>query len=238
MAAKLILVEPDEEQRDQFKNAIKGSAFEVSEYFNTNAEAVEFYKETKAHPHLLVLRVVSGKQGAAAALDELHRISRNVKAVVSYDVRSTHLLMSAYSHGAVAAIKQPFRLHRVVEKLTFAIASERHDALGGPIVRLEHPVEVRYKTGSLFSFPKTGFCERLGLTDMDLNVERSFKPKTELKLDLLLPPPSGTLKLLGVVEDIEMTRPKSWCVYLALKNVSSDVRAAIEGFLVKAAKKI
>jgi hypothetical protein len=158
--------------------------------------------------------------------------------VASYDVRSTHLLMAAYSHGAVAAIKQPFRLHRVVEKLTFAVASERHASLAGPIVRLEHPLQVRYKTDSLLSFGKVAFCERLGLSDMDLNLERPPKPKTKLKLELMLPPPAEPMKLAGVVEAAEATRPDNHRVYLALKNVSSQQRAAIESFLVKAAKRI
>ena len=236
MAAKIVLVEPDKKQREQFANAIKGSPFEVSHFVDTNAEGVEQYDEMR--PHLLVLRVVSGKLGAAAALDQLRKKHPHVKVVVSYDVRSTHLLMAAYSHGAIVAIKQPFRLHRVVEKLTYAIASERHEKLGGAIVRLEHPIQVRYKTGSLFSRSRPGFCERLGLSDMDLNTERAMKPRSELKVELLLPPPAGSLKFVGVIEDVEATRPDNWCAYISLKNVSSEMRTAIDGFLVKAARRV
>ena len=236
MAAKIVLVEPDGEQREQFLNAIKGSAFEVAHFADTNAEAIE--KHSISHPHLFVFPLVSGKLGAAAALDRLRKVNPNVKVVTSYDVRSTHLLMAAYAHGAVAAIKQPFAMHRVIEKLTYAIASERHEKLSGPIVRLGHPVEVRYKSGSLFSLSKRGFCERLGLGDMDLNVEKPPKLRAELKLDLLLPPPTGTMKFNGVVEDIENIRPRNWCGYIGLKNVSSEDRRAIEAFLVKAARSV
>ena len=77
MAAKIVLVEPDKEQREQFVNAIKGSPFEVSHFVDTNAEAVEQYDEMR--PHLLVLRVVSGKLGAAAALDQLRKAVRREK---------------------------------------------------------------------------------------------------------------------------------------------------------------
>jgi len=236
MAARVILVEPDPEQREQFANAIKGSAFEVCQYTDTNKAAVELYDQLR--PHLLVLRVVSSEMGAGNALDTLKKKNRDVKVAVSYDVRSTHLLMSAYSHGAISAIKQPFRLHRVVEKLTYAVASERHEKLAGAIIRLEHPVEVRYKGTSLFSWARVGFCERLGLSDMDLNTERSLKPRSGLKVDLLLPPPAGTMKVMGVVEDVESTRPDNWCGYISLRNMTTEMQSAIEAFLVKAARKL
>jgi len=236
MAAKVVLVEPDPYEQEQFANAIKGSAFEVCQVCETNAEAIDGYDDTR--PHLLVLRMVSGRLGAAAALDRLRKKQRSVKVVASYDVRSTHLLMAAYNHGAAAAIKRPFGRHRVVEKLTFAIASERHDRLNGPIVRLEHPVQVRYRGSGLLSRGRVGFCERLGLTDMDLNVEKQIKPKTELKLELLLPPPTGPRRFAGVVEEADMTRPKSWCLYIALKSVPSPERKAIEAFIVTAAKQV
>ncbi|MCX6376705.1 MAG: hypothetical protein NTU88_11850 [Armatimonadetes bacterium] len=236
MAAKVIVVEPDEQQRDEFKAAIRGSAFEVCDFVNTNGEALALYD--KVHPHLIVLRMVSGKLGAAAALDALRKKYRTAKAVVSYDVQSTHLLMAAYSHGAVEAIKQPFRQHRVVEKLMHASASERHEKLSGPIVRLEHPVQVRYKTGSFFSRPKVGFCERLGLSDMDLNVIKAPKIKSTLKVEILMPPPEGARKFVGVVEDTETLRPDSNCCYVSLKNVSEDDLRLIEAFLVKNAKRV
>ncbi|MFW6157951.1 MAG: hypothetical protein ACOC8E_01175 [Planctomycetota bacterium] len=236
MAAKVILVEPDEEQREEFISAVRDSRFEVARVVETNAEAVDVYEEIR--PHVIVMRLVSGKMGATAALDRLRKEHPDARCVASYNVRSTHLLMAAYSHGALAAIKQPFRLHRVVQRLTFAIAAERHEKLGGPIVRLEHPVEVRYKSKSLFSRARTGFCERLGLTDMDLNIDRQLKPKTERQLDLLLPPPGRPLHVTGVVEDVEEVRRDMFCHYFALKNISSEQRKAIEEFLVKAAKRV
>jgi len=137
----------------------------------------------------------------------------------------------------VAAIKQPFHLHRVVEKLTFAIASERHEKLHGPIVRLEHPVEIKYKAGGLFSLPRVGFCERLGLTDMDLNTEKMLKERAKLKVDILLPPPAGTIRCRGVVEAVEQTKPENWCSYVALTDTTAETRRVIEAFLVKAARK-
>lgn len=236
MAAKILLVEPDTEQRDQFLMAIKGAPFEVCHFAKTNAEAVQLYD--KLRPHLLVLPLVSETLGAAAALDKLRKLNPAVKAVASYDVRSTHLLMAAYSHGAVAAIKQPFRLHRIVEKLTYAIASERHEKLVGSIVRLEHAIQVRYRGASWLSRSRVGFCERLGPTDMDLNTEVQLKVKAAKKLDLLLPPPTGVLRFAGVVEDVEMTRPDSWRAYVSLKNVSDETQAAIEAFVVKAARRV
>lgn len=236
MAAKVILVEPDEEQREQFANAIKGSPFEICHFAETNTEAVEEYE--KLRPHLIVMRLVSGKLGATAALDRLRKKNPNVKVVASYNVRSTHLLMAAYGHGVVAAIKQPFRLHRVVEKLTFAIASERHAKLGGAIVRLEHPIQVRYRPRGFLARSKVAFCERLGLSDMDLNTERALKLKSTLRLELSLPPPSGTLKFTGVVEAVETTRPDNSCAYIALKNVTPEDRKTIEVFLVQAARRV
>ena len=236
MAAKIVLVEADKEQQDQFFAAIKGSAFEVCHLAKTNSEAVELYD--KLRPHLLVLPLVSETLGAAGALDRLRKINPYVKVVVSYDVRSTHLLMAAYSHGAVAAIKQPFRMHRIVEKLTYAIASERHDKLGGPIVRLEHPIQVRHKAAGWLTRTRVGFCGRLGLTDMDLNTEIPLKVKSERRLELLLPPPAGVLKFVGVIEDVESSRRDNWCAYVSLKNVSQETRGVIEAFLVKAAKRV
>jgi AmiR/NasT family two-component response regulator len=235
MAAKVVLVEPDPEQREQFLNAIQGSPFEVCEAVDTNVEAVAACERLR--PHLVVLQLVSGKLGANPALRSLSQKHLHVRVVVSYNVQSTHLLMSAYKHGAVAAVKQPFKLHRVVQKLTFGIASERHEKLGGPIVRLEHPFEVRYKGSSLFSMSRRGFCGKLGFTDMDLNIEKPLKDKTVLKLELLLPPPTGTLKFTGVVESAEMTRPDNWCTYVALRGVATEQKAAVEKFIVKAAKK-
>jgi AmiR/NasT family two-component response regulator len=239
MAVRLILVEPEEDQRDQFLNAVRGSAFEVCHISETNTEAVEAVNEV--HPQLIVFRATSGKLGATQALDKLQRTRAGIKAVVSYDVRTTHLLMAAYSAGAVAAIKRPFGRHRVVEKLTFAIASERHERLGGPIVRLEHPVEVRYRGNSFFSFSKVGFCERLGLTDMDLNVVKPLKERSTLRLEIRLPEPHENLKYTGSVEAIEMTRPEMWCAYISLPNLTAADRKAdrkaIEAFLVKAAKR-
>jgi len=236
MAAKVILVEPDEAQRQEFLNAIRGSPFEICQFAKTNAEAVEMCGE--ARPHVIVMRLVSGKMGAVAAMSRLAKMSSSIRVVVSYTVGTTHLLMSAYGHGAVSAIKQPFGRHRVVEKLTFAVASEKHDKLSGPIVRLEHPFEVRYKAGSLLSFSKPGFCERLGLGDMDLNTEKSLKLRAKLKLELLLPPPTEPMRFVGSVENVEMTRPRNWCSYITLKHVSSSERKAISAFLVKAAKQV
>jgi len=236
MAAKVILVEPDEDERRQFARAVKGSAFEVSDFADTNAEALELYD--KSFPHLIVLRLVSGRLGAAAALDKLHRTHPKAKVVLSYDVSSTHLLMAAYSHGAINAIKRPFAQRRVVEKLTFAIASEQHDKLVGAIVRLEHPVRVRFKPGSWMVFSRKGFCERLGLTDMDLNIEKPLKVKTSLKLELMLPPPAQSMKFEGSVEDIESTSVDNWRAYIALKNVPAADRRTIEAFLVRAARRI
>ena len=229
-------MEPDKEQQEQFFAAIKGSAFEVCHLAKTNTEAIDLYD--KLRPHLLVLPIVSQTLGAAAALDKLRKTAPHIKVVASYDVRSTHLLMTAYAHGAVAAIKQPFRLHRIVEKLTFAVASERRDSLGGPIVRLEHPIQVRCKGEGWFTSTRVGFCERLGLTDMDLNTEIPLKVDSQKKLELLLPPPAGTLKLVGLVKEIEATRSDNSCAYVSLKNVSATDRTAIEAFLVKAAKRI
>ena len=236
MAASVVVVEPDKDQREEFLRAIKGSPFEVTHFVETNAEAVEEYDKSRVH--VLVLRVVSGKLGAAAALDKLRKKDPKVKVVVSYDVQSTHLLMAAYAHGAISAVKQPFRLHRVVEKLMFAIASERHDKLRSPIVRLEHPIQVRYKTGALLARSKVGFCERLGTTDMDLNTEKAPKTKSKLKVEIMLPPPAGTLKFVGVVEDAEMTKLDNWCSYISLADTTSESRKAIEAFLVKAARRI
>jgi len=236
MAAKILLVEPDPEQREEFLEAIKGCPFELARVVDTNAEAIDLFDAVR--PHLAILRLVSGKFGAAAALDMFRKKNRSVKVVVSYDVRSTHLLMNAYAHGALAAIKQPFRLHHIAEKLTYAIASERHDRLAGAIVRLEHPIQVRYRTQGFFARTRVGFCGRLGLSDMDLNVEVCPKPKAEVRLELLLPPPDKSMKFLGVVEDAENTRPDSWCSYLSLRNVSPDERKTIEAFLVRAAKRV
>jgi DNA-binding response OmpR family regulator len=235
MAANVILVEPDEDQQKEFLAAVKGSPFQVTKVCATNEEAVAHYD--KAHTHVVVLRLLSGKEGAAQALDELRKKNPHVKAVASYNVGSTHLLMAAYSHGAISAIKQPFRLHRVVEKLTFAVASERHDKLRGAIIRLEHPVQVRYKNASLLALSHVGFCERLGTTDIDLNTEKPLKVKAKLKVDIMLPPPAGTLKFTGIVEDAEQTKVDNWCSYLSLANTTSGTRKAIEAFLVKAARK-
>jgi AmiR/NasT family two-component response regulator len=238
MAVRLILVEPEEEQREQFCATIRGSAFEVCHIAETNTEAVEAAKEV--HPQLIVFRATSGKLGATQALEKLQREQSSIKPVVSYDVRTTHLLMAAYSAGAVAAIKRPFGRHRVVVKLTIAVASERHDKLGGPIVRLEHPIEVRYRGTGLFAFSKLGFCERLGLTDMDLNVEKQLKERTTIKVELVLPPPHANMRFIGTVEAVEMTRPKMWCAYISLPNLKAADRKAdrkaIEDYLVKAAK--
>lgn len=235
MAAKVILVEPDEDERRQFANAVKGSAFEISDFADTNAEALDLCE--KSLPHLMVLRLVSGRLGAAAALDKLHGKHPKAKVVLSYDVSSTHLLMAAYSRGAINAIKRPFGQHRVVEKLTFAIASERHEKLVGAIVRLEHPVQVRFKPSSWMGFSRTGFCERLGLTDMDLNTEKPLKVKTLLKLELLLSPSAKPMKFTGTVEDIESTGTDNWRAYIALKDSSVTDRRAIEAFLVRAARR-
>ncbi len=235
MAANVILVEPDDDQRQEFLAAVKGSSFQVSQAVATNAEAVAAYD--RSHTHLVVLRLVSGKEGANETLDQLRKKDPNVKVVASYNVRSTHLLMAAYSHGAVSAVKQPFGLHRVVEKLTFAFASERHPKLRGPIVRLEHPVEVRYKADTLLARSRIGFSERLGTTDMDLNTEKPLKDRARIKVDILMPPPVGTVKLIGIVEEVQQTKIDNWCSYLQITNTSSEIRKGIEAFLVKAAQK-
>ena len=235
MAANVILVEPDEDQRKEFLAVVKGSPFEVSKICNTNAEAVAHYD--KVHTQVVVLRLVSGKEGAAQAIDQLRQKDPKVKVVASYDVGSTHLLMAAYSHGAISAVKQPFRLHRVVEKLTFAVASERHEKLRGAIVRLEHPLQVRFRSQSLFALPRVGFCERLGTTDMDLNTEKPLKLKAKIKVGVMLPPPAGTLRFAGTVEHVEQTKVDNWCSYVSLANTTSDTRKEIEAFLVEAARK-
>jgi len=235
MAVRVIVVEPDDEQRAEFSAAVGGSSFEVCRFTETNVEAVELHDELR--PRVLVLSLVSGHQGAPAALDSLRRKNAHTKVLVSYTVSSTHLLMAAYAHGATAAIKKPFRLRRVVEKLTYAVASERHDKLAGPIVRLEHPVEVRHKSGSWFARCRTAFCERLGLTDMDLNAEAPLQPRARLRLQLLLPDPTGEIAFTGVVEAVEKTGHDNWCAYIALTNTTPETRRAIEAFLVTAAKR-
>ncbi len=236
MPVKVLLVEPDEQQRDEFVNAIRGSRFQVVQVVETNAEAVDLYPEVR--PHVVVMRLVSGKMGATDALDRLHKEHADAKCAVSYNVRSTHLLMAAYSHGALTSIKQPFGRHHVVQPLTFAVASERREKLGGPIVRLEHPLEVRYKGNSWFRRSRTGFCERLGLTDMDLNIDRELEPKDKYRLELRLPPPKEPLHFEGVVEETEEGRPGIFCNYLALKHVSDKQRKTLEEFLVEAAKPV
>lgn len=232
--ANVTLVEPDEDQRKEFLAALKGSPFEVTKICETNAEAIEHYN--KAHTDVVVLRLVSGKESAAVALDQLRKKDPRVRVVASYNVGSTHLLMAAYSHGAISAIKQPFRLHRIVEKLTFAVASERHENLRGAIIRLEHPVEIRYKRGTFLASSRVGFCERLGTTDMDLNTEKALKAKTKLKIEVMLPPPAGTLKFTGLVEHVDQTKVDNWCSYLSLADTTSESRKAIEAFLVTAAR--
>lgn len=232
--ANVTLVEPDEDQRREFLAALKGSPFEVTKICETNAEAIEHYN--KAHTDVVVLRLVSGKESAAVALDQLRKKDPRVRVVASYNVGSTHLLMAAYSHGAISAIKQPFRLHRIVEKLTFAVASERHENLRGAIIRLEHPVEIRYKRGAFLAASRVGFCERLGTTDMDLNTEKALKIKTKLKIEVMLPPPAGTLKFTGLVEHVDQTKVDNWCSYLSLADTTSESRKAIEAFLVTAAR--
>jgi CheY-like chemotaxis protein len=235
MATSVFLVEPDEERREEFAASIAGSQFEVTHFADINAEAVDRLEESRAQ--ILVLRMVSGKLGAAVAIDRLRRRCPKCKFVVSYDVASTHLLMSVYSHGAVAAIKWPFHLHRVVEKLTYAIASEQRDKLAGPIVRLEHPLQVRCKVGSVFSFARVGFCERLGLTDMDLNTEKPFRVGNRLRLEIMFPPPTGTMAFRGTVEETEQTRLHNWCVYVSLTNTTEESRRLVESFLVKSARR-
>jgi len=235
MAAKIILVEPDQEQREQFLATLRGSSFEVCNIVDTNAEAVEIFDSVR--PHLLVLRVVSGKLGAGAALERIKKKNRNVKAVVSYDVGSTHLLMKAYSQGAIAAIKQPFGMRKVIDKLTYAIASERYEKLGGPIVRLEHAVQVRCRKMGFLSRSRVGFCERLGMTDMDLNVDKPLQLYSVVRVEIIMPQPPGTMKFFARVEDVVQTRPDSSCCFLSLKDVSSEQRKKIEGFLIQAAKK-
>jgi len=235
MAANVTLVEPDEDQRKEFLAAVKGSPFEVTKICETNAEAVGHYN--KAHTDVVVLRLVSGKESAAAALDQLRKKDPRVRVVASYNVGSTHLLMAAYSHGAISAIKQPFHLHRVVEKLTFAVASERHEKLKGSIIRLEHPVEIRCKRGSFLARSCVGFCERLGTTDMDLNTEKVLKVKAKLRIEVMLPPPAGTLKFTGIVEHVDQTKVDNWCSYISLVDTTSESRKAIETFLVRAARK-
>ena len=235
MAAKIILVEPDQEQREQFLAALRGSSFEVCNIVDTNSEAVDIFEAVR--PHLLVLRLVSGKLGAGAALEKIRKKNRNVKAVVSYDVGSTHLLMKAYSQGAVAAIKQPFGMRKVVDKLTYAIASERHEKLSGAIVLLEHPVQVRYRKIGFLARSRVGFCERLGMTDMDMNIDKPLAIYATIRVEIMLPSPIGTMKFTARVEDMLQTRPDSSCCFLSLKDVSSDERKKIEGFLIQAAKK-
>ena len=236
MAITVVLVEPDERQRAEFVAAIKGSAFEVSGFANSNTEGVELCG--KVSPDILVLRLVCENVGAAAVLRLLHKKHPKIKAVVSYDAQSTYLLMTAYARGAVAAIKWPFRHRRVVEKLTFAVASETHEKLQGPIIQLEHPIRVRYKTGGVFSRQRVGFCERLGLTDMDLNVaKKAPKLKSTVKLKLLLPPPDGAQEFIGVVEDGEATGLASTCCHISLKSVTKDAQRLIGSFLAKAARR-
>lgn len=235
MAVRVIVAEPDDEQRAEFSAAVEGSPFEACRFTETNEEAVELYDELR--PQVLVLTLVSGHQGAPAALDALREKNARAKALVSYTVSSTHVLMAAYAHGAASAIKKPFRLHRVVEKLTYAVASERHDKLAGPIVNLEHPIKVRHKSGGWFARFRTAFCERLGLTDMDLNAEAPLQPKARVKLQLLLPNPTGEIEFAGVVEAVEKTGHDNWCSYIALTNTTPETRRAIEAFLVTAAKR-
>ena len=121
---------------------------------------------------------------------------------------------------------------------THALIAERREKLAGPIVRLEHPIEVRFKGGSLFARSRVGFCERLGLDDMNLNTEKPPRLHGELRLDLLFPPPTGPMRLAGTVEDVEVTRPRNWCAYITFKHVSAEDRKVMGEFLVKAAKQV
>lgn len=234
VAARVILVEPDEQQRREFLAAIQGFPFKVCKCVDTNEQAVDACG--KLRPHIIVMQLVSGKMGTIDLMNSLWKKKVNVKVVVSYTAITAYLLSAAYDAGAASAIKLPFSGHSVVEGLTFAMASVRHEKLSGPIVRLEYPIEVFFKTESLLAHSRIGFCERLGLEDMDLNTEKPPQPNAELRLELLFPRPMAPMKFTGTVKDLEQTRPQNWCAYITLKHVSDEERKIIGEFLVKAAK--
>jgi len=221
MAAKIFFVEPDREARAEFLSLLAGTKYTVVPEVTTCEQAVSCYLRLK--PVLVVLPMASPTIGGIQALKAIKRGDPDARVVLTYDVKSTHLVEEALREGALEVIKRPFGKHHVVERLALAEVAVRAPRHTQPLAVLPKPVVIEWK-------PAKGFLarwhesstKRIGISGLDFRSDTCPALGLAVLLRIHIPGSAAMELPANVIRIVEDPGTKSFDVSLSYQAASAE----------------
>jgi CheY-like chemotaxis protein len=192
--------------------------------------SVALYAKTR--PDIVITPIVfppiAGKAriGGIELMDLLKNIDENVKVIVSYDINTKYLLMSALRAGAVARIKRPYKYQTVLQAIGGVISPE---SAGATLVRLKKPLHVKYRPSRKW----IGRSLRPAFTQILLNTEEELPDGTNVDLEITLPKLKDPIRGQGKVMQVKTIVPEhSYEIDCSLSGLSDEAKRKLDVFLV------
>lgn len=194
MPARILLIEPDEQARIDFRKAIKNSQFEIVKEVASGEEAIGCYNQVAPDIIVLDLNAPGFKnrvgEGGINIVKRLKEIDHTARVVVSHTSQTKYLVMEAMRLGACGTVKKPYVADKTIDSLGKAQGS--HDGTVGVKmtgVRLKKSLPVLYKktTDGFFTRQRSAVTEDISHSGVAIKTPEAIPERTMLAIVIQLP---------------------------------------------------
>lgn len=194
MPARILLIEPSEEARNDFRKAIRNSQFQVVKEVGSGEEAVGCYEQVD--PDLVVLDLSApgfkdrAGEGGINIVKRLKNLDRSARVVVAHTPQTKYLVMEAMHLGACGTIRKPYVPDKTIDSLGKAqISQDGTVGVKTAGVRLKKSLPVLYKktTDGFFTKQRSAVTEDISHSGIAIKTPEAIPEKTMLAIEVQLP---------------------------------------------------
>lgn len=233
---RVMIVETDPELKDSLARILKASPYAMAAEVTGPEGAMSLYSKTR--PDVVITRLVfppaerKPRMGGIKLMKILRVIDANVKVIVSFDINTKYLVMSAMRSGAAARIGRPYKYKAVLRAIGDVISPE---SPGATLVHLQKPLQVKYRPARWWvgRSQRPAASSDIALKKILLNTEEELPEGTELKLEIALPRLKKPLRGRGKVVKVKTIVPgHSYEIDCSLRGLSDEAKRKLDVFLV------
>ncbi len=194
MSARILLVDAEEEARDEFKKAIRNSQFQVVKEVVSGEEAILAYGE--ANPEVVVLDLSAPGfrdrqgEGGLYIIKRLKAIDATACIVVAHTNQTKYLVMEALRIGARGSIKKPYLADKTIDAIGKA-QIQKDGTVGVRMVgvRLKKSLPILYKksTDGFFTKQRNAVTEDISSSGIAIKTPEAIPEKTTLVIQIQIP---------------------------------------------------
>ena len=233
---RVMIVETDARMREGLAKILKASPHAMAAEVTGPDGAVTLYSKTQ--PDVVITRLVfppvegEPRMGGIELIKMLKTIDENAKVIVSFDGKTSYLVMSAIRAGAAARIGRPYKYQTVMRAINDVVSPE---SSGTTLVRLQKPLQVKYRPARWWvgRSQRQASSSAIAFKKILLNTEEKLSEGAELKLKIALPRLKKPLRGRGKVVKVKTIVPgHSYEIDCSLRGLSDEAKRKLDVFLV------